>query len=172
MSPTACLVGTAATWTGHRHHWHPERTGELRTPVRVTHCTHTTFHTSNVQILSVKEGEIKECVLTTLVGGAAAVCGVGIHCQHFTLQADRWRLRTRGAHCREHTHSYLSDELNDELMSHRNVRLAHFWNWLQMWVRQQLPSALVAIRVWSSLQDGMLASQRLGLHSAIHAQKH
>lgn len=79
------------------------------------------FKCSNIQSVKEKEGEIKECVLTTLVGGAAAVCGVGVHCQHFTLQTDRWHLWTRGAHCREHTRSYLSDELNDELMSHRNV---------------------------------------------------
>ena len=39
------------------------------------------------------------CVLTTLVGRAAAVCGVGLHRQNFSLQADRWRLWTSGANC-------------------------------------------------------------------------
>lgn len=40
-----------------------------------------------------------------------------------------------------------------------------------MWARQQLPSALVAIRVWSSLQVGTSDSQSSGSHSVTHRSK-
>lgn len=52
-----------------------------------------------------KVGDVRVCCLTTLVGGAASVRSVAVHSQHLTLQADRGRPNTGGAHCREHRYT-------------------------------------------------------------------
>lgn len=66
--------------------------------------THTHTHAgSSFRFVKVNACVDALCVLTTLVGGAAAVCGVGFHRQNLPLQADGRHLWTRGAHCGDAT---------------------------------------------------------------------
>lgn len=100
--------------------------------------------------------------LTTLVDGAAAVSGVPVDCQHLSLLAEWRSLWTRGGthyRKRKKTHLLFCYFICVCVCACMCVSI------LQMWAKQQLLSALVLIKVWSSLQVGTADSQSSESHS-------